>query len=125
MTDKLTITIECTSEQLRILREACELTFRVALGQFREVAKPHADRVSKETGKLRWDIEQEVGQAVKAILTPELTPHSYYGISHEKVSKSSHMAYEWWKLLGGGTDDPPLNYSGEPLPKVSIKRGDE
>lgn len=119
------ITIECEQIHLHMLRDACEMYFRIALGQFREICKEHIKNLEGTTTLSWWDIEQEVEKKVRPILTPDLHhTGSNYGVGNKKVSTNSHICYELWKVLGGGTSGPPLNYSGVKTPKVTIEDGE-
>ncbi len=109
----MTITIDCRDEHLHALRDALELYMRCSIGQFGELAKLHA---KDDVG--RWERRLAVDKAVKEILTPDLAQGSSYGIGNSNVSTQAKVCYEIWKLLGGGTVGPPLNYSGIPVPKV-------
>ena len=116
------ITIEGDPVHLAALQDACEQYFRIALGQFNVVAKEHLVNVSKENGPFWYDIEKQLESACKSLLTPDLSCNSSYGIGNRKVSNQAHVCYELWKLLGGITNGPPLNYSGVALPKVTIEK---
>ena len=120
----MTITITGTEQHLHALRNACELYLRIGLGQFAEVAEQHITRLweeSKGEGKTWYDYRQATERACKSILMPEMPMNASYGVGNKHVSQQAHLCYELWKLLGGGTDGPPLNYSGLPLPDVKVE----
>lgn len=126
MGDRVKVTFECTREQFAALQQACDTAFRIALGQFGEVAEVHAHRFDGGWADMRDAVEK----ACKAILMPTFHPigHSF-GVGNKEVSKTAHMQYTWWKLFGNGVRsvDPItgkpwiLNYTGEPLPDVTIE----
>lgn len=118
----VTITIECDELHLAALRDACETYLRIGLGQFNVVADQHVDRRSEETGQSWYDISREVEKACKQILMPEMPLNGSYGVGNKKVGMKAHLCYELWKLLGGGTAGPPLNYTNLPLPVVTVNR---
>jgi hypothetical protein len=127
MDDRIRVTIECTRDQLAALVQACDTSFRIALGQFGEVAEVHAHRFDEGWADLRDRVEA----ACKAILMPGFHPTGHsFGIGSKEVGKTAHTQYVWWKLFGGGTKTYPdpftgkpsiLNYTGVPQPDVIVE----
>jgi hypothetical protein len=121
------ITIDCDEKHLHAMRQALELLMRCGLGQFADIADLHY-RPNEHNSKTWWGMREDVDHACRKILMPEQFQHylgASYGIGKPEVHQDAKVCYEIWKLMGGGTEGKPLNYSGLPLPQVTIERDDK
>jgi len=120
--------LELTESQEAVLQLALDLYGRIGMGQLHEILH----HIDSPTVEAREDAEKIISQ-LKGMLMG-LHGHSHYGISSDKMAKRFKMALEmhdclrsaraWHDHPEGGITvdfDPPMNYSGEPLPEVNIK----
>jgi len=125
---KLTI----TSEQARVLRNACELYTRVQMGQFWAVAEIFHDRGNY------WELK-EAAEKLKPLVFPDLPANAYHGICSDKTPEAAKISYDIqcvlrhrqsWDKLDAEADeldkrpfgvnyDTPLHTAKHPLPKIN------
>ena len=133
------VTLELNDAQAQTILEALDLYSRVGCGQVRAVSQVVVLNWPDDRWKHHAAAEASLS-AAQVSLFPELgSPHASYGIPNRQVPVEFRRAYDIYKHVqqamavardpnpkfrGVDYDGATLNVSDEPLPTVSVTKGE-
>lgn len=89
----MTYLLRLSLEHARAVSAACDLYGRIAMGQTKEIGAVFEGK-NGEWQRQRDNGMDEILEALKKILFPDLDRNQYYGIMNSKTGRPAHLCYE-------------------------------